>query len=437
MKDHVLFGKVVIGLTALLFSVVTFKGADRLAISKRSFFVRTLSLLLLTRLVLFAGVLCFANDSSLSDVTVYYDEGLSVLDGKIPLLHFSTPYGPLFPYFAALPLLLWNTPKAIVLFSILVELASFPLWIAIGRRVFDEVTTRRAAMLYLFNPLPLIAVPLAGQNQVWVSFFLALAFFLALKRRYLFSGMVLGFSVLAVKFFSLVFVPLFLLSADKKWITWFLGFLTFPLLIYGVLAHWGVPVADVFLVHGAEVSSGNFFFLLSALRFNFNLEWVRWTTNLIGIGILSGFLMAAWWTGRLKEKGQLVIALGGVVLAVLFVSKKAFTGYLLQAYFPLCIAVALVAFNFSSVGGRLRGVLSFGLFGLLAAVEPSLWFRWMKLRDFRLLHSSTQYAQRWHLAVLPWHVWTMLIADIFLVGAYGYALLCLWKLLEPKRFALS
>jgi Gpi18-like mannosyltransferase len=163
-----------------------------------------------------------------SDVTVYYSEAEAALHGAIPLVGIHTAYGPLFDEITAVAIACWHSPAALVFLAILVELCSFPVWLKVAREAFTERATRRAAVLYTLNPLAISTVAIGGQNHVGISLLLALSLLALLRNREGWSGLSLGFSIIAVKFLSLLFAPVIFLAARHR-VKWTISFLIFPI----------------------------------------------------------------------------------------------------------------------------------------------------------------------------------------------------------------
>ncbi len=93
------------------------------------------------------------------------------------------------------------------------------------------------------------------------------------------------------------------------------------------------------------------------------------------------------------------------MLTLLLFSRKSYTTYYVMCFFPLCAVAAREGLT------RFRAGL-FGIFGLVAMIESTLWFRWLNGQQF--IASS---------AVAPvahWKVTSFLLIDVLLIAFYLY-----------------
>ena len=96
-----------------------------------------------------------------------------------------------------------------------------------------------------------------------ISLLLALSLLALLRNREGWSGLSLGFSIIAVKFLSLLFAPVIFLAARHR-VKWTISFLIFPIAGYGAVALFGAHPVDQVVFHALTPSSGNLPFLLTA-----------------------------------------------------------------------------------------------------------------------------------------------------------------------------
>lgn len=346
-------------------------------LSERAYRTMAFGLLLLSRLGLFAAVFIVARLEPQSDVGVYYDLARHAMAGQVPFRDFFNAYGPLAPYVTALPVLLWDSTKAIVLFSILMEVGAFAIWLKVGARLFDTRTRRLAGILYVTSPIALLSVALSGQNHVWIAFFLALAVWLTVRMRDGLSGFSLALSVIVVKFLSLLFAPVLFLMSGRRWI-WLLCCVAPLVLVYGTLALFRIDFLGSVAFHSLHSSSGNLPYLLTVFGINWDLPVVKQVFNAIGAAVLGAVFLAA--AARYRplgpQRGVVLMAL--VLLITLVVSKKSFAGYLVTAFYPLAVVAVLR-------GAGTRAIVMFAAFGIVATLESSLMFRWMMEHDLRVL----------------------------------------------------
>jgi hypothetical protein len=375
-----------------------------------------------TRFGLFVVIFLWLGISPRSDVNVYYSEAIAALHGQIPLVDIHTAYGPLFDEIAAIVVAGWNTPVALVLIAVLLEVLSFPIWLRVARMAFTEMQTRRATALYALNPLAISTVVIAGQNHVGISLLLALSLLELLKGREIPSGMYLGFSIVAIKFLSLLFAPILFLAARRR-IIWAISFLIFPIAGYGAVTMLGAHPFDQVVFHAYYSSSGNLPFLLSAGGLTLNGPYSRLITDFAAFLALCGIFLVAVRCFGLPDAARVVLLCGFVLLIMLILSPKAFASYLIIALFPICLVVACQERR------RVPEIVFAGVCGL-ATLEPSLWFRWIQGTDLDppSVYSPALYVNHPHLVLF-------FVCELLLVGGYVWLLLMTWHAMNDVKMA--
>jgi hypothetical protein len=117
-------------------------------------------------------------------------------------------------------------------------------------------------------------------------------------------------------------------------------------------------------------------------------------------------------------RDQEVIHLTTLILPTfMLLSAKSYTNYFATFFYAMCLSVV------SMSAGR-RALLLFGLFGTVATLEPSLWFRWMQQHDLRLLWQSSLPTGMTRTEVI-----LFLLCEITLLSFYVWYFLQTWKLL--------
>lgn len=129
------------------------------------------------RLVPFVVVYLLMELAPRSDVPIFYDAASHALRGEIVYRDFWSPYSPLFAYITALPLLVWHSPKSIVLLMIGMEGVAWWLTYRFYRPRQGNVA-QLWALLYLLLPGPFVFCVLGGQEDVWMWLFGALSLWL-------------------------------------------------------------------------------------------------------------------------------------------------------------------------------------------------------------------------------------------------------------------
>jgi hypothetical protein len=361
---------------------------------------------LISRLGLFFTLFVIMGfDVPLDVSSAYYPWAKMALEGRIVYRDFYFTYGPLFPYIAGGALAIWDSPKAIVLLSIGFEALAIVLWYGAATHSQSASYTRMGLLLYLCNPLPILNIAVAGQNQIWTSCFLAAAFTLFLVKREFFSGFVIGFSVTAVKFLTLMFVPYWCLISKSK-----LNFLSGIILALAVCLlpfYWiGANVLQP-LDQAERVTSGNLPYLLSLVGFDPSEP----TTGLALILILIVTIVASSifiYKHTRDENRESHSLLGLAVLLLIFMlfSKKAYTNYLNIGMFPICYSVAVVLY-------REWERMLFLVWCCIATLEPSLWHRWLSQASLRsIFHGVTESG------MLSLKSFFFVLVELLLLGGY-------------------
>lgn len=401
----VLLAKLALGLGGAVLGAFLGSGERAYALSARRFDALAIALAVGSRLSLFVAVYVVLGAAAHSDVLgIYYPQALSALAGKLVHRDFPSSYAPLFPYVAALPLLVWHSPKAIILLAVLAEALALPLWLRSARTLLGDRPARLSIILYACSGLPLLDVVIEGQNQAYCAFFFALSVALLLSRRPFLAGLAAGASLGVVKFIAILHAPAPFAAAGAGRARFFVAGASLPLLVYGGFLLAGADVFASLRVEAALISSGNLPFLLGwpggpAVGAVATPALALALLGVVGWGLRSGVAAAP---RALFPFGALVL------LTFMIVSKKAYAYYLVIGFFPIAATVAARAPGFA-------GMLAFGLFGALAAVEPSLWFRWLDARSLAVAAHAGG-ASRALLAVF-------VACDVALVGGY----VVLWR----------
>jgi hypothetical protein len=197
-------------------------------------------------------------------IAFYFPEAKSILSGLIPYRDFLSSYGPLNGYCNAAILRVWFSPLALIMFAIIVESFLLPMWFSIGHRLFEERELRIASVLYLASPLSLQFVTIDGTNSICIALLVALAMFLLIQERPLFSGGALAFSILTVKVLPLLYLPVYFVASSKRF-RLLLGFVTTIVLGYAFFVLKGAPVLQPLTREGSMKTAGNLPYLVEAI----------------------------------------------------------------------------------------------------------------------------------------------------------------------------
>ena len=374
----VLAGKLCIGLACAAASGIALRWRGLDALSPHAFTRASLAFALATRVGLALALYAVLGLEVLGDVLgSYVPQGRALLEGRALYRDFSTNYGPLFPFLAGAILALWNAPVAFVAAAIALELAALALWIGAGRRLLDERSVRVGTALYLTSPIPLLNVAMNGGNQIWVAPFLALCAWL-LARRDALAGCALAGAVVAVKLLAGVFAPVAWLFARGR-TRFALGFAAPLAAAYGAAFAWaGTRAIDGLIYEAGQITPGNLYFLLSALGVAIEDPALATASGAVLLAAGAALLVWLWRAGAPRELVQLPAAWGMALLTFLLLSKKSYPTYLVLGFYPLCLA-------FARARPGARDLLVFGVLGIAATLEMSLWFRWLDTRDLALV----------------------------------------------------
>lgn len=335
--------------------------------SSRAFDRLSTFTLVFSRITIFAFVFLVLRIPPRGDIPAYYfPQALKALHGAIPYRDMLTSYAPLHPYLDAAAIFLWRSPLSIILLAICVEAFLLPVWLRTSRFAFSEQHVRTAALLYVTSPISILFVAIDGQDNVIIAILLALATLACYRRRDIISGALLGLGIVLVKFLPLIFAPVFMLIARRRF-RWIAGFTAALLLGYGGLVLLHASILYPFVSEARTRTASNLPYLLESLAGigpHPRLEDALLLFSFLGI-----FALIACAAPRLQAGSYLRVLIFGpaaITLALLLFSRKSWPPYLMFALFPLCLLIH----------GRsrrwFRAVL-FAFFSVVAVVSHSFW----------------------------------------------------------------
>ncbi len=121
----------------------------------------------LFRLLPFVLVYVVFGTAPRSDVPVFWEAAQHAMRGDVVYRDFWSPYSPLFAYLTALPLWLWNSPKAIV--GLMIGVEGLAWWLTYRfYRPRLGAGTQVSALLYLLLSAPIAFCVLGGQEDIWM-----------------------------------------------------------------------------------------------------------------------------------------------------------------------------------------------------------------------------------------------------------------------------
>jgi hypothetical protein len=422
MDDKVILYKVALGILCALGCVLCVRSRIIEALTERRFEALILLIWAVTRLGLYCAAFIVLGMSVTSDVAgFYFPEGKHALAGEIVYRDFTSNYSPAFSYLIALILNAWNSPKAIVLATTLIDGVSLAIWMRVRRAMWPGEEGRTLIIFYVFGSFAILDAAIAGQNQVWVALLLGLAVLLFERGQIALSAAVAGLPVLLVKFLALLYVPLFFRARSKP-LQMVSAALVLPAVAFGSMWLMGIDVLQPVRLQGALVTTGNIPYLLSFIRFS------AWESALMqAFALLALAALCLYWFVRpaVLEANQIVIGLVVFTLTCALLNQKFFTNYLMMVFAPICAVATLSELP-------LTAAVRFGVFNLLVSLEPSLWFR--------LLHAEERHSRLWE--VVPrleqsgelWRLWIFLAVEVTLLVFYADYLLKAWNLLRRMGF---
>lgn len=322
---------------------------------------------LATRVGIFTLVFLLLHIPPRGDVPFFYrPEALCVLDGLLPYRDFPSSYAPLHGFLDGLVLSLWNSPLALILFSILVEAGALGLLLRTARCGFSEERVRLAALLYVASPVSLQFVTVDGQDNVLLALLLAGAVLFLYRGRALLSGACLALGIALVKFLPLLFAPILFMACGRR-VRWVMGFAGVLALGYVPFALLHLPLLLPLQLESQAKTASNLPYLLEAI-FGLNLPGRAedFILAIILLGILYVVGVGLRGTTPRARIGVVFPACAAITLALLLLSKKSWPPYLMLVWFPICLLPGAPG------PGRLR-LGAFVSFSWIAIFAHSAW----------------------------------------------------------------
>ena len=358
-------------MAALSFLIARSKLPGKLTSWTNEHFDRTLIALYAgSRFLIFIAAFFVLHQKPWADlVTFYVPQAHAAMQGLIPYRDFPSSYAPLNPFLDALLLRLHDSPLAILVFQIVCDIVSVPFWIRFLRRCTNEATVRKAALLYLLQPLVIWEICLDGKNQGLISLLLAVSF-CAIEKKEIVSGISLGLTWIMVKILPVIFVPTLFIGARKR-TRWLMGVAIPSLLVYGAFIAAKADVTSAVRKEGSLATPQNLPYLFGAVT-GHNLPG-----SLVSLLSLAVVVCALIFTVRVQlhtkdDRARLwITGLSAelILLAVMLMNKKSDTSYLGMCFFLLC---AFAAFD----ADRGRRAMT-GLYAVLSALAlpiASFWY---------------------------------------------------------------
>lgn len=347
----------------------------------------------------------------------YVPEAHAVMHGLFPYRDFPSSYAPLNPYLDALLLRVRDSALSILVFQIVCDILSIPFWIRFLRRFMGEMTVRKAALLYLLQPLVAWEICIDGKNQGLIALLLGIAF-CAIARREIVAGLSLSLTWILVKFLPVMFVPTFFVAARKR-VTWLVSVAVPTLVVYGGFILARADVTASARREGKFVTPQNLPYVIGALT-GHNLPGIVLSLILlIAVGAVLVVTIRAQLNAIDESTRLWATGLGAqlILLTFLIMNKKSDTSYLAMCFFLLC---AFAAFD-ADRGKRTMSIL-YTLLSWLSLPIASFWYWPLNREAAPALHAL--------LLSGSLKAWLMMAMQVLLVGSYmGLA----WGLLRAVQ----
>ena len=359
-----------------------------------------------SHLLLFILAFFVLHQKPWADLPAFYvPQAHAVMHGLVPYRDFKSSYAPLNPYLDAALLRVHDSPLSILLFQILCDIVSVPFWIGFFRRVLNESTVRKAALLYLMQPLVIWEICLDGKNQGLIALLLAISFYYLASREVL-SGVSLGLSWILVKILPVMFLPSMLLGVRKR-VVWIASVAVPSVVVYGAFMLRGADVTSALRGEAELATPQNLPYLIGALT-GWELPKVVLSLLLLAlVAVALGMTTKAQLRQASEEARLWVTTLGCelILLAVMIANKKSDTAYLGMCFFLLCAFVAFDADKGRAVSSFLYAVLS-----LLALPIASFWFWPLHIESATEMHVLWMAGSR--------NAWIMMLMQVLLLVSY-------------------
>jgi hypothetical protein len=358
-----------------------------------------------------------------TDVAQHYlPQAHAALAGGLVYRDFLSSYGPLFPYLAAAVIALGTSPLMLVAAAIAAEAIALRLWLRAAPPNTLEPSAQAAcsygALAYLCTPFVVWDVALAGHNQAWLSAGVALCVWLGQRGRWLWAGLALALAAAAVKLLALVVAPALLAHAGRP-ARFALGLGLGLFALHAPFVWLGADVLQPLETQSAYWTSGNLPFVLAGV-------WpgvLAATTGERGVALLGAALFGLALAARRRagaaqaSSSALEASLCLGCTAFLLLSSKAYAHYAVITWLPACFVLARAGL------GPLQRMLLY-LLGLLATVEPALWFHAL---DQRTLPEAL--AGAFSIATVS----VFVAVELALLAGYAWLLRAAWQGLVPSK----
>lgn len=316
------------------------------------------------RLLPFVALYLVLGYEATSDLRGFYNGAVAARQGLLPYRDFITVYAPFYAYFTALPTLLWDDPRAIILLMMVVE--GIVLW---GTYRLYRLSLR-TVLIYLLMPAALMNCVIGGQEDVWMWGFGLLSVLTLRRGNALATGAALGLALLVTKALFVLLVPVIFFWVKDK-IRLVAGMLVVGLPVLAGLFYRGGWSFLMPVQLAQDPLSPNLWSVLHPV-FGSYLDQIppklfNYTALLGTIGVSTAFTFR-WKKAGLTFEAMLSRAWVLVFCLIMLLVPSAYAVYGFAFMLPL-VAGGLPGWD---VGKPLAFVL---LFNLLSVLQPTAWWR--------------------------------------------------------------
>jgi hypothetical protein len=320
------------------------------------------------RLSLFVVIFMLLEKRISSDALYfYYPQAKWALQGGIWNADFASSYSPLFPYFGAFLLGIWNDPRVFALFALCIDSVGLWFWHSLLKKTITREDALDISMCYALSA-PVIINALVGQQQVWIGAALAASIWLlVVKDRPATSAIIQGVTVCVTKILAVLFWPvLFAVSTPRA--RWLVAALAIPFLTVAIFAWLGSDLLLGLRHEQQDYTSGNLIYYVNYLvrggKQYFLLYDIITAMCLLGV---SFFIFLRLRGAQHYDIGMVLSAISLLLVTLLLVTKKSYANYLGLAYFT-------VLFVLYKNLPRFWYWCAFALFSVAGTVSPTIWF---------------------------------------------------------------
>lgn len=319
------------------------------------------------RLIPFVIIYLIMGIEPQSDVEGFWEEASLAFEGKVVYRDFWSPYSPLYPYFLAIWLAIWYSPKTIIIVMAVVE--GLAVWYS--NRFYDNLLPKGErlwkSLMYLILPGSMMLCVIGGQEDVWMWFVLLIAFLLGKKKGNIgVYSWVLALGLLLTKaIFVLVIIPLFWIEKKKFHFALpmaLVGVVSFVILYTLVGWEFMQPLDESKVLRAPNLMSVlNPIFFDSIGIGNKFWNWVALLFTLVlGIVVLKRLHQSAF---------ELMISKFWVVVftTMMIAQQSAYSNYIFLFLIPLVFVVV----NWEDK----KQVICLIAFNFLCVIHPSWWWR--------------------------------------------------------------